>query len=116
MRATGTVAGLFALSLLAGCEGERQPGPPVPLKSFVLHDVQGLFGGEAIWAAEDRTALVQVVGQSPADQSGLWEKRYKITLTAEQWVEVERLVGCTICYRPRCGSGRECRTRLTRSS
>jgi len=93
MRATGAVAGLFALALLAGCQGERQPGPPVPLKSFVLHDVQGLGGGHAIWAAEDRTALVQVVGEPPAGQRGLWEKRYKIKLTAEQWAEVERLVG-----------------------
>ncbi|CEF49235.1 unnamed protein product [uncultured bacterium] len=66
----------------------------MPLKSFVLHDVQGLFGGHAIWAAEDRAVFVQVVGPPPpAGQSGLWEKRYKATLTAEQWAEVERLVG-----------------------
>jgi hypothetical protein len=91
MRTTVAVAGMFAVLLLAGCE--RQPGPPVPLKSFTLHNVQGLFGGQAIWAAEDRTAFVQVVGPSPAGQSGLWERRYKTKLTAEQWAEVERLVG-----------------------
>lgn len=89
MRAAFAVA---AFSLLSGC-GERRPGPPVPLKSFTLHDVQGLFGGHAIWVAEDRTAFVQVVGRPPAGQSGLWEKRYKVTLTPEQWSEVERLVG-----------------------
>jgi hypothetical protein len=92
MRAARTIAILFALSL-AGCEGERQPGPPVPLKSFTLHDVQGLFGGHAIWATQDRTAYVQVVASPPVGQSGLREKRYKTKLTVEQWAEVERLVG-----------------------
>ena len=58
MRVAGTAAALLAALLIAGCAGERQPGPPVPLKSFALHDVQGLFGGHAIWAAEDRTAFV----------------------------------------------------------
>lgn len=93
MRVAGTATALLAASLLVGCEGERQPGSPVPLKAFVLHDVQGLFGGHAVWAAEDQTAFVQVVGPPPAGQSGLWEKRYKTTLTADQWAEVERLVG-----------------------
>jgi hypothetical protein len=93
MRVAVTVASVLAVLLLAGCQGERQPGPAVPLKSFVLHDVQGLLGGQALWAAEDRTAFVQVVGPPPAGQSGLWEKRYRTKLTAEQWAEVERLVG-----------------------
>jgi hypothetical protein len=92
MCAARTIAMLFALSL-AGCEGKRQPGPPVPLKSITLHDVQGLFGGHAIWAAQDRTAYVQVVGSPPVGRSGLWEKRYKTKLTVEQWAEIERLVG-----------------------
>lgn len=92
MRVAGTAAALLSALLVAGCEGERRPGPPVPLKSFALHEVHGLFG-HAIWAAEDRTAFVQVVGLPPAGHSGLWEKRYKTTLTAEQWVEVGRLVG-----------------------
>jgi hypothetical protein len=65
----------------------------VSLRSFVLHDVQGLFGGAALWAAEDRTAVVQLIGSPPAGQSGLWERRYKVTLTEEQWAEVERLIG-----------------------
>jgi hypothetical protein len=60
MRATRAVAGLLALSVIADCE--RQPGPPVPLESFALHDVQGLWGGHEIWAAGDRTAFVHVVG------------------------------------------------------
>src|SRR4051812_5482613 len=81
MRAAVAVACLCGVSLLAGCGGERQPGPPVPLKSFTLDDVQGLFGGHALWVAEDRTAFVQVVGPPPAGQSGLWDKRYKTKLT-----------------------------------
>lgn len=93
MRECGAIAGVVAVSLLVGCQGERQPGPPVPIKSFVLHDVQGLFGGRAIWVAEDRTAFVQIVSPPTAGQSVLLEKRYKTRLTAEQWAEVERLVG-----------------------
>jgi hypothetical protein len=92
MRAV-VILGLLALPLLAGCAREEQPGPPVPPKSFVLHDVQGLWGGYALWASEDRTAFVQVVDPPPAKHSELWEKRYKVKLTAEQWAEVERLVG-----------------------
>lgn len=91
MRAAVAVAGLLTLALLTGCE--RRPGPPVSLKSFTLHDAQGLFGGCALWAAEDRTAFVQSVGHLRAGRAGLWEKRYKINLTAEQWREVEQLVG-----------------------
>ena len=71
----------------------RQPGPPVPLHSIVLHDVQGLFGGRRLWAADDRTAIVQVVGRPPAGHSGLWEKRYQFKLSEGEWAEVERLVG-----------------------
>jgi len=94
MRACVIIIGFLFLLLLAEyCVEERPPAPPVQLRSFVLHDVQGLFGGRALWVAEDRTAVVQVVGPSPAGQSGLWEKRYKTKLTAEQWAEVERLVG-----------------------
>lgn len=93
MRAATKIPGLLALLLLAGCAPKRVPGLPVPLRTFVLRDVQGLYGGHALWAAEDRTATVQVVGRPPAGQSGLWEKRYKIQLTAEQWAEAERLVG-----------------------
>jgi hypothetical protein len=69
-----------------------QGGAQVPLKAFVLQDVQGLFGGQSIWATADRTAYVQLVGHR-AGESGLWEKRYRIALSAEQWAEVERLVG-----------------------
>ncbi len=93
MRAAAILSGLLALSLLSGCTEERAPGPPVALRSFVLHDVQGYYGGRAIWASEDRTAIVQVVGQPPAGKSGLWEKRYKVTLPGDQWAFVERLVG-----------------------
>jgi hypothetical protein len=79
---------------LTGCGNDAgEPGPPVPLKSFVLHDVQGLFGGEALWVGEDNSAIVQVVGAPPPAKSGLWEKRYKLTVTKEQRAEFERLVG-----------------------
>ena len=69
-----------------------QPRTPVRLRQFVLQDVQGLFGGQSIWAAEDRTAYVQRVGHKQGER-GLWETRYKLTLSPEQWAEVERLVG-----------------------
>jgi hypothetical protein len=72
---------------------DRPPGPPVKLRSFGLHDVQGLYGGNALWAAADRTTIVQVVGDPPAGRRGLWERRYRTTLSAGQWAEVERLVG-----------------------
>ena len=65
----------------------RPPGPPAPLRAFGLRCVQGLWGGCALWAAEDCTAVVQVVDR------GMWEKRYRTRITHEQWAEVERLVG-----------------------
>jgi hypothetical protein len=74
-----------------GCS--RQPGPPVPVRSVVLHDVQGLWGGHALWAREDGAAVLQVVGEAPQGRSGLWEKRYHLKLTRDQLAEVERLVG-----------------------
>jgi hypothetical protein len=85
-----TVLSLVLLTLLPGCT--NQPGPPIPLRSFVLHDVQGWSGGQALWAADDRTAVVQVVAPAP-EKSVLWEKRYKFKLTEEEWAEVERLAG-----------------------
>ena len=77
--------------VVIGCASE--PTTPVPLRSFVLHDVQGLSGGHALWARADGTAVVQVVTPAPPGQSGLWEKRYNATLTPDQRAEVERLVG-----------------------
>jgi hypothetical protein len=93
MRTSATITGLLAVPLFAGCGEARAPGPSVELRSVVLHDVQGLFGGHALWVAEDRAAVVQVVGAPPAGKSGLWEKRHKFKLTAEQLAEMERLVG-----------------------
>lgn len=93
MRPAIVIACLVIQSLLPGCGGGRPPGPPVRLKSFVLHDIQGLHGGHALWAGEDRTAIIQIVGPPSAGQSGLSEKRYRTKLTPEQWAEVERLVG-----------------------
>jgi hypothetical protein len=93
MRTAAVMNCLLALPLLAGCAGQQQAGPPVPLGAVVLYDVQGLFGGRALWASEGGTAFVQVVGPAPAGESGLWEKRYKTKLAGEQWAEAERLVG-----------------------
>jgi hypothetical protein len=73
-----------------------QPGAPIPLKSFARTDVQGLFGGQSIWAAPDRTAYIQTVGHSPG-KSGLGETRYKIKLSTQQWREIEQLVGAHHC-------------------
>lgn len=89
------IAITFGMSLLlfSGCAEKQTPGPPVSLRSFVLHDVQGFHGGHALWASDDRTAILQTVGDPPKRGSGLWEKRYKVELTDEQWAEVERLVG-----------------------
>lgn len=73
---------------------------PIPLQAFALFDVQGLWGGRALWAAVDRVATIQIV------QPGLWEKRYQVILTDSQWAEVERLVAChhfftlTVAERP----------------
>lgn len=93
MRESTMLLGVAMALAISGCGDAGQPGPPVPLKSFVLYDVQGLFGGHALWVAEDNTAIVQVVNPAPPDKVGLWEKRYKTKLTAEQRAEVERLVG-----------------------
>ncbi len=91
MRRAVTILPFLMASSVLGCN--REPGPPVPLRSFVLHDVQGLWGGHALWVSEDGTAVVQVVGKAPPGQSGLWEKRYNIKLTGDQRAEVERLAG-----------------------
>ena len=91
MRRAVSILGLLLASSVMGCT--REPGPPVPLRSIVLHDVQGMWGGHALWARADGTAVVQVVGAGPPGEAGLWEKRYRVKLTADQWAEVERLVG-----------------------
>lgn len=88
MRSWKATAALTAIMVLSCCE--REPGPSVPLKSFALHDVQGLHGGLSLWACEDRVAIAQIVEPS---NGGLWEKRYSLKLTNQQWAEVEQLVG-----------------------
>jgi hypothetical protein len=82
------------LAALFGCDGSSsdpdgagKPGPPVPLKEIVLNDIHGLYGGERVWVGADRTAIVQVVDERRK------EKRYRRTISAEQWAEIERLVG-----------------------
>jgi len=59
----------------------------VPLKEIVLNDIHGLWGGERVWIGADRVAIIQVVD---GDRK---ETRYRLTITAEQWAEIEGLVG-----------------------
>src|SRR5262245_33693282 len=97
MRVHAAVLGVIAITL-AGCgrgevEDTGTPGPPVPLKQIVLHDIQGMHGGDALWVAEDGTTVVQVVTPAPPGKIGLWENRYQAKVTNEQRAEIERLVG-----------------------
>ena len=72
MRMHAVTLGVLMTVTLSGCGGDGgEPGPPVPLKSFVLHDVQGLEGGHALWVAEDNTAIVQEVVPPPPGKSTL---------------------------------------------
>ena len=57
-----------------------------PLRSVVLHDVQSLFGGHALWADSSLRAFAQTIGV------GLWEKRYQTILTLDEWAAIEQLV------------------------
>lgn len=84
-----------ALFLTAGCKQHTRPEmPPIPLRNISLHDVQPVFGGNAIWALDDGSVVVQVVGTTPPDGGdGLWEKRYRIKLGKHDWAQIERLVG-----------------------
>lgn len=78
------------LELVDRKDAERWAGPPVPLRSFMLFDLSGFRGGDALWVGEDKTAIIQLVRGS---HNGMWEKRYQIQLTPEQWANVERLIG-----------------------
>lgn len=57
------------------------------LRAFGFHCIQGLWGGLALWAGEDRTSIIQVVAP------GMREKRYRDRLSVEEWAEMERLAG-----------------------
>lgn len=88
------ILGAIASAILAGCASSVREsaeaavsGPPVPLNWVVMHDIQGLWGGEAIWVKEDRTAIIQVV------ESGQKEKRYRARVRDAAWTELERLIG-----------------------
>lgn len=95
----------------------RGPGLPVPLRSVVLRDVQGLWGGHALWAWDEGKVVVQVVGKTPMGRTGLWEKRYERKLTADQWAEIERLIGAhhflTLEVKDRYGEPDEPRPSIT---
>jgi hypothetical protein len=98
---------LLVLSLFLLLDGERRPGSPVPLQSFALSEIHGRYGGPALWVAEDRTAFVQIVGRAPGDSIELREKRYRKKLSAEQWSDVERIVGANhfLSLNPRARTG-----------
>jgi hypothetical protein len=66
---------------------DNQEADPLPIRSFILRDVQALYGGRVLWASEDRVAFVQTVAP------GMRETRYRFSLTIDQWGEIERLVG-----------------------
>lgn len=87
-----SAASLWLLVTLAACSLGAQSREPVSLQAIVLSDVQGLFGGQDLWALRDGTAFVQFAGHSP-DHGELWSSRYRFRVTASQWKEVERLVG-----------------------
>ncbi len=81
------------VSRVAGAQAGKISGRdgPIALKTVVLSDVQGLFGGQSLWIAEDRTAYVETVGHKQG-ANGLWSTRYKTTLTPADWTKLERLV------------------------
>jgi hypothetical protein len=97
------IAAGFALILVAGAgwlvwyrplpRQAHHPGPPVPLRTIVLRDVQGYWGGQNVWLSADGMAVVQVVGSPPPGKSGLWEKRYRLQLDDQYMAALERLVG-----------------------
>lgn len=56
------------------------------LRAFGFDDVHPLWGGRALWATGDLNAEVRVVEGAGHDG------RYHLTVTAEEWSEIERLV------------------------
>ncbi|HVS38202.1 MAG TPA: hypothetical protein VMS17_21765 [Gemmataceae bacterium] len=65
----------------------------MPLRSVVLLDIQGLFGGQDIWIAEDGAAFAQVV--EPVRGKGAWGfhvRRYRLHVPLNQITDLERLV------------------------
>lgn len=83
---------ILSIVLMTGGCGDRSQ-TPVSLRSFILHDVQGLDGGQALWVDEDGSAILQVVRPSPPEKKilGLWEKRYTLKLSDQQKTEVEQM-------------------------
>jgi hypothetical protein len=90
---------LLATPLLAGCaDADRSRGPaaqkPVPLKAFVLHDVQTRFGGDALWAKKGGPIIIQVVEpEGLGKPEKLREKRYQLKARPGLYSEVELIVG-----------------------
>jgi len=87
------IAGVLPIFLVASCGGKSSmPRLPIPLQTFVLHDILGGAGGRAIWVKEDKTAVLQIVTPSK-DGGGLVEKRYYFELTADEFGGMEKMAG-----------------------
>jgi hypothetical protein len=61
----------------------------VRLRAFGFDDIHALWGGRAMWATDDLSAEVRVADCT--QHQGL----LRLTLTSEEWAEVERLVSET---------------------
>lgn len=102
---TAAVMGALLALLSAWPARSGRPGPPIPLRSVVLHDLSMTAGpnhfgcARTMWATSDGEVIVRYVrlpmtGEgTPTGHRGLWENRYRFTLAAGQWAELERLVG-----------------------
>jgi hypothetical protein len=70
-------------------ESRAEVDASVQLRGFGFQDVHPLWGGRSLWAKEDLSAEVWVVDATQR------KRRFGLTLTAETWAEIERLVGET---------------------
>lgn len=84
----------LVLVALPACEEKPRPGP-LPLKTVILLDVEGMQGGQNLWLTEDGTGIVQVVGHlgSGGLPEKLPEKRYRIRFGTPVMMEAKRLAG-----------------------
>lgn len=85
---------ILLCSAIAVSQGScgRGSTEPVPIKSVILLDVEGMQGGRNLWLSSDGTAIVQVVGHLTG-AGGLPEKRYRVRFDKTAATEAERLVG-----------------------
>ena len=67
-------------------ESRTEAGPSVRLRAFGFDDVHPLWGGQSLSAKDHLPAEVCVVDVTHV------ERRFRLTLTREEWASVERLV------------------------